>query len=124
MRISDIVSMAFDGAASRLRRDAIGYATAAACGVAVAILSASASVLALEPEVGAVYARLIVAGAFVLIAASAVVWVKVANNRRRQPAPSALRAADTKRGAQFAQIAMIVEAVLLGYSLSRRTDRR
>ncbi len=129
MRITDIAAMAFAGlgeTAARLRRDAIAYALCGLCALAAVVMATSASIIALEPEVGAVYARLIVAGAFVLIALAILLAVRFAKARP----DSAARASAAPLGArsqtrpQFAQIAMIVEAVMLGYSLSRRSDRR
>ena len=121
MRLTDVVGMMFNGVAARLRRNALVYGTCAVCAVAAIILASSASLLALEPHVGAVYARLIVGGVFVLFAV-----VVVASGRLSQPDHrSPLGAADAApRNPQFTQIAMIVEAVMLGYSLSRKSDRR
>ena len=127
MRLTDIASHALNGVATRVRRDAIGYAICAICGIAVVVLIAGASVLALEPQVGMVCARLIVAGVFVLLMVATLVWLQRAQSRHRPAAtpPLGLRAdAAAQRQVQFAQIAMIVEAVMLGYSLSRRTNRR
>jgi hypothetical protein len=124
MRLHNI-TMAVQGIAARVRRDAIGYGICAICAVAALILAIWASVLALLPVVGPVYAQLIVAGFFVLVILSTLLWLQLARSRPRQSAaaaaPQALGAQDNpQRQAQFAQIAMIVEAVLLGYSLSRR----
>ncbi|MEW6450706.1 MAG: hypothetical protein AB1490_08675 [Pseudomonadota bacterium] len=126
MRLNDVVGLMFNGAVDRLRRDAIVYGLCTICAIAAIIMAASASLLALEPHVGAVYARLIVAGVFVLIALIAVLWtkLKLAQRPRRSSAASAGLAQSNSRNQQFAQIAMIVEAVLLGYSLSRKSDRR
>jgi putative copper export protein len=121
MRLNDIIGPLVHGAVARLRRDALVYGTCAVCTVAAVVLASSASIIALEPHVGAVYARLIVGGAFLLVALIVVAAVRL--SQPRPPAPLAAAAA-TPRNPQFAQIAMIVEAVMLGYSLSRRSDRR
>ena len=126
MRLNDVVGMMVGGAVARLRRDAIVYGLCAVCAVAAVVMASSASLLALEPHVGAVYARLIVGGVFVLIALIAFVWLRLAQQPGR-PAAAAMPAsapAQAPRNPQFAQIAMIVEAVMLGYSLSRKSDRR
>ncbi len=126
MRLNDVVGLMFGGAVARLRRDAMVYGLCAVCAVAVVILVSSASLLALEPHVGAVYARLIVGGVFMLIALTAFIWLRFAQQPRR-PVAAAMPASGSARpagNAQFAQIAMLVEAVMLGYSLSRKTDRR
>jgi hypothetical protein len=125
MRLMSIFTSALSGVLARIQRDAISYGLCAICGIAAIILVTSASILALEPSVGVVYARLIVAGVYVLIAG-----VTLLRMRRGRSAPSGVatplgaRGDSAQRGVQFAQIAMIVEAVMLGYSLSRRSDRR
>ncbi len=90
MRLNDIVASAFDGAftklngaTARLRRNAILYSLCAFCAVAAVVFAASASVLALEPHVGVVYARLILAGAFAFMVLGIVfaLWLS------SQPAP-------------------------------------
>lgn len=124
MRLNDVVGLMLNGAVERLRRDAIVYGLCAICAIAAIIMAASASLLALEPHVGAIYARLIVAGAFVLIALIAGIWMKLAQRPQQHSAAPVGVAQPNPRNQQFAQIAMIVEAVLLGYSLSRKSDRR
>jgi drug/metabolite transporter superfamily protein YnfA len=121
MRLNDIIGPMVHGAVAKLRRDALVYGTCAVCAVAAVVLASSASIIALEPHVGAVYARLIVGGVFVLVALMMVVAVRLSQPRPRAPIAAASSA---PRNPQFAQIAMIVEAVMLGYSLSRRSDRR
>ena len=77
--------------------------------------------MALIPLVGAVYAQLIVAGVFcpghrhhdALAATLRPASRSVACRSARRPKPHAGQA-------QFAQIAMIIEAVMLGYSMSKR----
>lgn len=131
MRLNGIVGAVLDGAGAklggvtaRLRRSAILYTTGAFCSVAAVIFAASASVLALEPHVGVVYARLILAGVFALFVLAIVLTVWLAARREIAPAvaPAALHAEarTARRSAQFAQLAMIAEAVMLGYSLARK----
>lgn len=77
--------------------------------------------MALIPVVGAVYAQLIVAAVFLLV-------ILVTMFRLQRPAREQARAvpvgasadATAHRQAQFAQIAMIIEAVMLGYAMSRK----
>jgi hypothetical protein len=133
MRINDIVASAvgnatakLGGAASKLRRTAILYAICAFCAVAAIVFATSATLIALEPAVGTVYARLILAGVFALIAAAIVLAVWALNRPRHAPEkpvplqaqPAQAQAA--RSSAQFAQLAMIVEAVMLGYSMARK----
>ena len=130
MRLNDIVASALSGATAKLneataklRRNAILYSLAAFCAVAAIVFATSASVLALEPHVGVVYARLILAGVFALVVAAIVLALRLP----RRPAPVTAAqmplhadAQTAQRSTQFAQLAMIVEALLLGYSMARR----
>jgi hypothetical protein len=130
MRINGIVASALSGATAKLneataklRRNAILYSLAAFCAVAAIVFATSASVLALEPHVGVVYARLILASVFALVVAGIVLTLWLS----RRPAPVAAAqmplhpdAQTAQRSTQFAQLAMIVEALLLGYSMARR----
>ena len=130
MRLNDIVASALSGASAKLneataklRRNAILYSMAAFCALAAIVFATSASVLALEPLVGVVYARLILAGLFALVVAAIVLTLKF--SRRASPVPTAqmplhAEAQTAQRSTQFAQLAMIVEAVVLGYSMARR----
>ena len=130
MRLNDIVASAFDGAftklngaTARLRRNAILYSLCAFCAVAAVVFAASASVLALEPHVGVVYARLILAGAFAFMVLGIVFALWLSSQPAAATAPQMplhAQAQTAQRTAQFAQLAMIVEAVLLGYSMARR----
>ncbi len=129
MRLNDIVASAFDGASAKLsgatvklRRNAILYSLCAFCAVGAVVFAASASVLALEPHVGVVYARLILAGvfAFVVLAIVFALWFSSQPVAAPQMPLHAQASQTAQRTAQFAQLAMIVEAVLLGYSMARR----
>jgi threonine/homoserine/homoserine lactone efflux protein len=127
MSLQAAVSHAISGVVDRVRRDAIAYAIVAVCGIVVLILATWAAVLSLIPLVGAVYAPLIVAGIFVLVIVATMIWLQMANAPRQpraQPAASPLHVSadpmQAQRQAQFAQIAMIIEAVMLGYSMSRK----
>ena len=92
MRLNDIVASAFDGAAAKLngatvklRRNAILYSLCAFCAVAAVVFAASASVLALEPHVGVVYARLILAGVFAFVVLAIVLALWLASRQRAVP---------------------------------------
>jgi len=122
MGLHEAVSQTVRGFADRVRRDAIAYFICAICGLGAVILAAVAAVLSLVPVVGPIYAPLIVAGVFVLVLICTMLWRQSANGRPRA-AGTPNFAADQKQAqhqAQFAQLAMIIEAVMLGYSMSRR----
>ena len=82
MRLQDALGI-FHGLGARVRRDAIAYAICAICGLTAFALATWASVLALVPVVGVVYALLIVAGGFVLVIAITLLWLQYAKSRRR-----------------------------------------
>ncbi len=124
MSLSGLMSAAtagVSGAVARVKRDAIAYAICGVCAIVAVSMVIWASILALEPEVGAVGARLIVGGAFLAVAMAAVLIAR--RPVRRAPPASSAAPLGLHAGAsrtQFAQIAMIAEAVMLGYSLSKR----
>lgn len=134
MRINDIVASAvgnaaarLGGVAARMRRNAILYAICGFCATAAIIFAVWASLIALEAAVGSVYARLILAGVFAFIAAVIVVTAWILNGPavaapERAPVHAQLnaQAQAARSSAQFAQLAMIVEAVMLGYSMARK----
>ena len=128
MRFNEIFASAFDAAAAKLsgatvklRRNALLYSLCALCVVAAIVFAASALILALEPHVGVVYARLILAGGFAVIAAVIVLtlWF-IGRPTVVAPMPLHAQAQTAQRSTNFVQLAMIVEAVLLGYSMARR----
>jgi hypothetical protein len=124
MSIQAALSHLMHGFMDTIRRNAIAYSICALCGLAVLILATGAAVMALIPLVGAVYAQLIVAAFFLLVIVGTMFWLQRPVRQARQAAARAVpvgAAADAnQRQAQFAQIAMIIEAVMLGYSMSRR----
>lgn len=132
MRLTEVMSSALSGLTERLRRDVIAYGLCAVCAVVAIVMAISASMLALEPYVGVVYARVIVAGVFALIGAGAIVWLKFTQPRAAAPVELHSRngtGAHKRNGteahdAQVARLAMIAEALMLGYSLSRRSDAK
>ncbi len=121
MSLQDTVKQAVRGFVQKLERSAIAYAICALCGIAALILATCAGVTALIPLVGAVYAQLIVAGVFVLVIVATMIWLQRSTREpvRSVPVGAAAEAASGGQ-AQFAQIAMIIEAVMLGYSMSKR----
>jgi predicted tellurium resistance membrane protein TerC len=125
MSLQASVTHAIHGMVDRVRRDAIAYGICAVCALAILILATWAAVLSLIPPVGPIYAPLIVAGAYLVIILITMVWLQISNSpRTQQHATSPLHIssdpAQAQRQAQFAQIAMIIEAVMLGYSMSRK----
>ena len=73
-----------------------------------------AGMLALEIEVGALYARLIVAGIYTLLtlAGAAILWAMRRKNAMFSP--------KSEPKPRHIQLAMLIEAVMLDYEVSRR----
>ena len=122
MSLQATVKNAVRGFLNRIRRDAICYAICALSGVAVLVLATGAAVMALIPVVGAVYAQLIIAGVFLLVIIGTMFWLQrpIGEPARAVPVGATTAEAKPEQQAQFAQIAMIIEAVMLGYSMSRK----
>jgi hypothetical protein len=116
MALTDVAGHAVERFAGRLGRRAAGWLFVAIFALAAIYQATAAVSLALELTVGAVRAHLIIA-TFYILAALVVVTILWATSHRRTAAYAQAEAARTR---SEIQIASIVEALLLGYSLSRR----
>lgn len=116
MALTDIATTAISRIAGKLARRMAGWLLVGIFGLAALYQASVAGILALEAEFGSVYAHLLIAGfyAFVAIAVVAVLWVTV-----RRPFADRNRASLAKLPIE-AQIATLVEALLLGYAMSRK----
>jgi len=112
--LTEFLGSVLDAPISRLRNYAIGIAVCTAGTIGAAYYVLAAAVLALEPQVGAVYARLIVAAAFAIIALCALAIPRLA----RAESLTKRAQAETKAMPKNDRLAMIIEAVLLGFSAS------
>jgi hypothetical protein len=119
--VTDFVGSALEAPISRLRNWAIGVAICAAGAIGAVYYALAAAVLALEPLVGAVYARLIVAAIFAVIAVVAILLPRLIASRSESVTERAH--AQAKAMPKNERLAMIIEAVLLGFnaSASRKT---
>ena len=104
----------FIDATRKARRRVIAGAIVAASLVAAAIEGTSAARHALEPSLGPVGARLVLAGAFVLIGTGAVLTLLWAERRAEQRDAARRPYADGD-----ARAAILAEAISLGYALGR-----
>lgn len=122
MALVEFAASAVGRATASLRRRAIAYAAASTLFVAAILYAAAAALIALESQIGPVGARLVLA-AFCLVAGGAIVTaVRRGTPLKPLAAPKTESAADRPR---IPQLAMIVEAVLLGFAAARRrTPRR
>lgn len=116
MRLEDIAGLAFDHIFRRIfLRALIGFAVAA-FGIVALYHFTIAGAIALEAQFGEVHARLIVGAIYAAIAiAFAILWAV-----RGRPVSSSAPALSTQRDMQ---VAMLVEAVMLGYALAGKGAR-
>lgn len=118
MRLDQIAGMAVNQLVGHLLRRLL-----VALAVAVFALTAlyhfeAFGILELEARYGAINAHLIVGGAFVLAALiGTAIWWAMGRRTAGAAAPS------TMANARNTQLVMLVEAVMLGYALARRSDR-
>ena len=113
--LTDYLGSVLDAPISKLRRQAISIAICVAGAIGAIFYAAAAATLALEAQVGAVYGRLIIAGAFALLAVGAIVVPRLLS----RPESMTQRAqTEAKAMPQNDRIAMIIEAVLMGFNAS------
>lgn len=117
MQLNDITSVTFNQLFGRLLRRAFSVALLAAFAVIALYYANGAGTLALTSEFGALYAYLIMAAIY---AVAALIGLTVFLATRAKPVVT-----DRPQGALASpknmQIAMLIEAVMLGYSLSRKS---
>jgi hypothetical protein len=116
MRLDQIAEIVVDYLFGRLlRRTLIALAVAALAVVAIYYFTA-AGTIALEAQYGSLLARVIVGAIYAAVAiAAAIVWA--VRGKATNPSVPALG------NQREMQIAMLVEAAMLGYALSRKGDR-
>lgn len=117
MALTDLASATLGRIFGRLMRRVVCWALVGVFGLVALYQASVAAVVALEAEFGAVYAHLMIAGCYALVAIAVVIflWVTV----RRPFIDDDYRKTLAKLPAE-AQVATIVEALLLGYAMSRR----
>jgi hypothetical protein len=116
MRLTDIANLAVDRIIARLCRRAAGWLLVIIFALAAIYQATAAVSVAIELEFGIVEAHLMIAAFYGLAAASTVIvlWM---TSRRPRLTYDRMSVAHVQ---PELQLAMIVEAMLLGYSLSRR----
>jgi hypothetical protein len=117
MQLDQIAGMVVDHLFGRMLRRALLAFLMAALAIAGIYHFTAAGTLSLEVQYGALRAQLIVGAIFTAFAliAYAILWAM------RTRAPSA--SSPTLSGQREMQIAMLVEAVMLGYALARKGER-
>lgn len=120
MRLSDIAEATISQVAGRLARRALGFALVGLLAVVMFYYASAAAVIALAIEVGPLYAYLIMAGIY---AAAAAIVLIILYATRTKAVPVQEQAANALSSPRNMQIAMLVEALMLGYSLARKSGK-
>jgi hypothetical protein len=117
MRIDHIATMAVEHLLGRLFRRMLAAAALAIFAIVAIYQGSVAATLALQTHYGAVNAHLILCAAYVVLALIAWLTFWLVG---RKPAVTKAPALSQPREMQ---LAMLVEAVMLGYTLARKNDR-
>lgn len=124
MSISDLLGNALDGPVTAIRRQVVSIVIAVAAGLGALFYGASAAMLALEILLGPILARAIIA---LILLAVAVGGYFAPRLMGRSTAPAApvddtddATAAETAGLTRDQRIAMVFEALLLGFSMGSR----
>ncbi len=120
MRLTDVAEATLSHLVGRIVRRAIGFAVAGLLAIAMFYYASAAAVIALAIKFGTLYAYLVMAGIYA--AATAVVLI-VLYATRTKAIPVQEQAASALSSPRNMQIAMLVEAVMLGYSLARKSGK-
>lgn len=114
MALNQFIDTTLNGPISAVRRQVIGIAVAVAAAIGALFYFMAAANAALEPAVGPVASRAIIGGSFLLIAVIAAMMPRMF----RQESMVERAQAETKDMTRDEKFALIVEAVLAGFSLS------
>jgi len=116
MRLENIAGLAFDHILGRILRRALLVLLIAGFAVVALYYFTAAGSLSLETHYGALHALLIVGAVYAAVAIAFAIWWARLNKRASVSAPVLSNQRDM-------QIAMLVEAVMLGYALARKGSR-
>lgn len=124
MRLTEIAEGAIGGVVARYVRRAILVALIGACAIVALYYANGAASLALAERYGTLYAYLIMAGVYVVAALMALGALYATRHR----SAATQTAADTAGAGLLSsprnmQIAMLIEAVMLGYALARKSGK-
>ena len=112
MRLEKIAQRVF----SRIFRRALLALLVAVFAVVAIYYFTAAGSIALETEYGLLHARLIVGGIYAALAIACAIWWAVQGKTAMSSVPAL-------GGKRDMQIAMLIEAVMLGYALARKGPR-
>lgn len=120
MRLNDITDLTFNILFGRLLRRALGAALLGSFAIVALYYASNAGTLALTDKFGVLYAYLIMAAIYAAFALTVltVLWATRAKPVIAEKPEGALTSPRNM------QIAMLIEAVMLGYSMARKTGSR
>ena len=123
MRLTDIAEGAVSGVVARYVRRAIFFALIGACAIVALYYVNAAASLALAQQYGSLYAYLIMAGIYALAALIALAAFYTMRHRPVAQTMAGTASEGLLSSPRNMQIAMLIEAVMLGYSLARKSGK-
>lgn len=120
MRLDHLVTAAFRELFARLIWRALGMFLVALFALVALYHAATAGTIALTAQYGALYAQLIMAAGF---AVAGLIALAVLFATRSKPPAQFTHSTAALAEPRNMQIAMLVEAVMLGYALARKSGR-
>ena len=117
MQIDQIASLAIGHLVGRLLRRVLVAAALAIFAIVAVYQGSVAGTLALQAQYGAIVAHLILCAIYAVLALAALTAFLVMGRK-----PAAARAPALMQPREM-QVAMLVEAVMLGYAMARKGDR-
>lgn len=120
MRLTDIAEASVSHLVGRILRRVIGFALVGLLAIIMFYYASAAGAIALAIKFGTLYAYLIMAGIY---AAAAAIVLIVLYATRTKAIPVQEQAANALSSPRNMQIAMLIEAVMLGYSLARKSGK-
>lgn len=125
MRLTDIAEGAASALIARLMKRAILIALVGVFGIVALYYASAAGTVALALAYGPIYAYLIMAGIYAIAALIALtVFYATRNRATAARQPLAGEAAGLLSQPRNMQIAMLIEALMLGYSLARKSGNK
>lgn len=114
MALNQFIDSTLNGPISTVRRQAIGIAVGVAAAIGALFYFMAAANVAIEPTVGPIASRAIIGASFLLIALIAVLMPRMFRSESMVERAQA----ETKEMSRDEKFALIIEAVLAGFSLS------
>ncbi len=120
MAISDLVGNVLDGPITAIRRQIVSLAIAGAAAIAAVFYGASAAMMALEVALGPIWARLAIALILLAVAVAAYFVPRLIGRGTSAEPPIESSEPDIASMTRDQRIAMVFEALLLGFSMGSR----